>query len=293
MVQLFDHSHFGSWKDSGQLYWKLDKGIQFNIATLLGMLEDRRFSHKDVSTRERLQELYIRYQRGLMSYQAIVLPELKLFVAQRSLSVGVDQKDDPESLRTILEHADDKATFDRFTDLLPELHLQIYTHYFNSFAETRAYIVSQPPITGVSQGIRKESLPVFYRCCTFNIDVGNSFLSLERMSHSDHTHRLLQRTTTEQMGWIRNVNLNIDIASTCVDLRIDLDDKLAPVKKCHITFMRSVPLTPKAVAQLSLELGEMVQIIATREGDAKLQKGDVKELRDKVRSISFNRGNHV
>lgn len=164
MVQLTDYSQFRQNEDSLDLYWKLDNGVQYDKDALLDILEDQNFPHENSTSRARLQELYTRCQRKLMSYEELDLPKLRLRIAQRGLSFPA-KKDTLSSLKAMLEHVDEKATFHHFCELQPELRLQVYTHHFKSFAGTSAKIVSQPPITGVSRQIREESLPAFYGCC--------------------------------------------------------------------------------------------------------------------------------
>jgi hypothetical protein len=286
MVQLARHhaSDPVLLSEKEQLYWKLDDGIQYGSSTLLRVLEERKFALKVTTPRERIKELYVRSQRGLPSYEMLNLLELKTLVGQRGLSIPAGQRDTPWSYRTLLERADDNATF-RFTDLLPELRLQIYTHYFDSFAATGADIISQPPITGVSQSIRNESLPHFYGYCLFKADISASPSALQ---YSPRTDRLLKRTPTEEFGWIRNITVNLSVAGHDMDLIIDICNKSTPVMFFHRPSLRrsqTAPLTQECLNSLSSELDAFVRAMAAREGESKLQASDLDQLYGKVNSI--------
>lgn len=133
MVQLTHHYRLGSCADNAKhFYWKLDDGSHYDSATLLQMLKERKFPIKDITPRERVKELYTRSQRGLVSYEMLNMTELKSLVGQRGLAAPAGKCDGPWSFRAILERADDNVTFIRFTDLPPELRLQIYARHFNS-----------------------------------------------------------------------------------------------------------------------------------------------------------------
>jgi hypothetical protein len=284
MVQLTDYSQFGQNEDSLDLYWKLDNGVQYDKDALLDILEDQNFPHENSTSRARLQELYTRCQRKLMSYEDLDLPKLKICIARRGLSFP-PEKDTLSSLKAMLEHVDEKATFHRFCDLPSELRLQIYTHHFKSFAGTSAKIVSQPPITGVSRQIREESLPVFYGCCNFEVSI-TSFEDLSgHLLHSGRPSRLLQRTTSEQFGWIRNINVDFNISASRVWLELDLCNKRNPVKISRTSSVYFRVFTPECVNDLTSELDSLVRAIAAPQRASKLQKSDLDQLRGKARAI--------
>lgn len=286
MVQLTDYSQFEQNGDSLDLYWKLDNGVQYDRDGLLDILEDQNFPHENSTSRARLQELYTRCQRKFMSYELLDLPKLQLCIAQRGLSFPA-KKDTLASLKAMLEHVDEKATFLRFLDLQPELRLQIYNHHFNSFAGTPANVISQPPITGVSRQVREESLPAFYGCFIFEVIMTSSEYSSGPLSYSGRTIRLLQRTTAEQFGWIRRINVEFIMSPWSDSLRLEIDicNKRTPVKVSCSSSMYPLAFTPECEYDLTSELGEVIRAIAARQKASKLRKDDLDHLREKTWSI--------
>ena len=84
MVQFTDHSLFGgnnAHADRLDPYWKLDNGDQYDKQTLLGILECKNYSYASNTSQARIQELYARCQRGLLSYRGMKAPELRLYIA--------------------------------------------------------------------------------------------------------------------------------------------------------------------------------------------------------------------
>lgn len=285
MVQITHHYRFGCSEDNARhFYWKLDDGSRYDSATLLQMLKERKFPIKNITPRERVKELYTRSQRGLVSYEMLKLAELKSLVGQRGLAAPAGKWDGPWSFRTILERADDNVTFNRFTDLPPELRLQIYAHHFNSFDERDANIICQPPITAVSKSVREDSLPVFHSCCVPKADISVFPTALH---HSVRTNRLLERTSPEQFGWIRKIEVNLQVARHCISLLIDICNKCTPVKVIYYPDRPEflTPLTQECLDCLTSDLNALVRVMGAREGNSKLQASDLTHLHEKVDSI--------
>ncbi|KAK4610446.1 hypothetical protein CLAFUW4_13729 [Fulvia fulva] len=110
---------------------------------------------------------------------------------------------------------DDNRTFHGFAKLPPELRVHIYTWLFLSYGEETGglELPVQPPITRVSRLLRKESLPVFYQTCTFQL----------RLEHYDTPYihgefcRVPQKAidyfTSLQphyLGWIRRLHCAVE-----------------------------------------------------------------------------------
>jgi DNA-directed RNA polymerase specialized sigma24 family protein len=136
MVQL--HT-FSDWDEAGPgNYWKLDSANQCQKRGLRQKLEENGHSafKSGCGTTARLRALYIRRQRGL----------LRRYANLRGILV------DPDATATIvkaqLEKADNEATFDRFTELPPEIRQIIFQYYYESLPSIkRASRKYQPPIT--------------------------------------------------------------------------------------------------------------------------------------------------
>ena len=115
------------------------------------------------NTKSRLIELFIRCQRGLLSYVRLQLRELQKFTAQRGIPVTIKAAlNSIKALKGLLEKSNDDATFRRFFELPPELRQIVCLYYFDRLGE--AHNKHQPPLTLVLRSVRKESLPVSYEC---------------------------------------------------------------------------------------------------------------------------------
>jgi hypothetical protein len=109
--------------------------------------------------------------------------------------------------------------------------------------------------------------------------------------YSPQTNRLLERTTTEHFGWIRNINVNLQVAGYAIELSIDICNKSSPVKMIHHPGRGGNSVfTQDLLDHLSSELNAVVRIIAARDGDSKFQKADLDELRKKMQSVVYQHG---
>ncbi|GAB7330206.1 hypothetical protein MBLNU13_g01868t2 [Cladosporium sp. NU13] len=88
-------------------------------------------------TAARLMAFYIRRQRGLLSFKCLPLQELRHFATLRGIQVG------PDATATIvkaqLEKADNEATFDRITELPPEIRQSTPTHLLARIKSLKLY----------------------------------------------------------------------------------------------------------------------------------------------------------
>ena len=281
-------------------YWKLDSGTRTTKNTKDQILEVLTPNDQYLKSRSiaRIRELYVRHQRGLISYEKVTVRELRSFAMQRGLTSTSTAKPTKAILKAQLEQADDDATFDRFSDLPPELRQQIYKQYFASFNNSprgASEPGGQPPITLVSKQIRLEALPLFYSCYRFRFSpIGRStanlwynklfvrstlvdnfarirFLELSRFRYEHHYHTLL---------WISiSISLNEDECSTKISEAI-----------CLRGFENMKAAVDRVNGLLMLEPHSFVRSIAAREGWRKLQKNDLpvlhKLLKDAVQRAS-------
>jgi hypothetical protein len=69
-------------------YWKLDSGKGRTRKTKEGLVYILRLDdeHSEIKTLKSLRELYVRHQRGLLSYERFTARELNSFLVQRGLS---------------------------------------------------------------------------------------------------------------------------------------------------------------------------------------------------------------
>lgn len=136
----------------------------------------------------------------------------------------------------------------------------------------------------MNKSIRKDSLPVFYRCCVFKADI---FVFPTALHHSVRTDRLLQCTSPEQFGWIRKIEVNLRVARHCISLLIDVCNRRTPVKVIYYPDRPDIltPLTQECLDCLTSDLNALVRVMGAREGNSKLEASDLTQLREKLYSI--------
>lgn len=200
MVQLHD---FQRYRNEQRHYWKIDSGLHKKTKGLLNYLQSKHYTCKSRGL-VRLRELYVCCQRGLLSYEGLSVAELKLFISRRGLPTIIDQKPTKSMLKAHLEQADDEATFDRFSELPPEIRHQIFTHYFHSFNRLTigcTAAVPQPPITYASRQVRDEALPLFYSNACF-------YLPFWTCSPELQSERFVHTTLTQYFARAQFLKLN-------------------------------------------------------------------------------------
>jgi hypothetical protein len=128
MVQFHEDVTTGS-----NTYWKLDFGVALPARRLRPRISNMDLTTLRKTTTSRLRELYIWLQRGLICYEGLSIRELRHFAAQPGLAVSTEATFNSfKALKVLLEKADDDATFERFSDLSPELRQIVFLHYFDS-----------------------------------------------------------------------------------------------------------------------------------------------------------------
>jgi hypothetical protein len=162
-------------------YWKLERHWARSVKTLTAQLQQRNYKVLKLANKDRLVQMLSRHDRGLLSYDGCRVEELRMFCTQRGLSPSAMQRPNKAQLVKMLEQADDKAAFPHFMDLPAELRVHIYILYFGSLPELAQ--PAQPPISKASRITRTESLPIFYKKCSF-------VLEMPPVDHSDMFPRL-------------------------------------------------------------------------------------------------------
>lgn len=243
MVQLRNFRamkpHEDVWKHPND-YWKLDTGGDQILEDLRDFLATKKFSCKNTRALNRFLQLYVRCQRGLPSYEGLLAPELEHFLLQRGLTPAAGKNIKAYQLKMQLEEADEEATFDRFSDLPPELRQNVYEMYFASFDNSSLPINCQPPITLASRMTRGESLPSFYSRCEFALGFQLNFLDFLPSSYNDHngcffrqTRQFLQKVTAQDLSRIKFFQIRFnksDLSSPRYGITFDLSDDVHPDK---------------------------------------------------------------
>ena len=81
-------------------YWQLDSGNRIRRKNELLRLLAKTSTSVNGKNMTRLRELYIRQQRGLLSYEGLSARELRSFVTQRGLSLQANPKISLAMLKT-------------------------------------------------------------------------------------------------------------------------------------------------------------------------------------------------
>jgi hypothetical protein len=304
MVQFYNKHKEGVQANN---YWKLHRDEWHLVNDILAEMKKKNFTVLKRTTTPHIKALYVRYQRGLLSYEGLSIDELKCYAAQRSLPPITGRKRITiPVVKAQLERADEECTFARFTDLPPEIRSIVYTHYFKSFHHdegddnicshhhesngTRspfACLKSQPPITFACREIRLEALPLFYECCEFCITTTNSILNLNGpFAYGRTTADFMQSMSASDIGRLRV--LCVDISEFDVVIALDLNNKKKPlqVEMCP-GYSREEQLHQTLQHSKERMLSDLHTIaidIAARDGPLKLREADLKRLYDTARS---------
>jgi len=271
-------------------YWKLDSGNRIRKKNeLLGLLTQTSASINGKNM-TRLRELYVRQQRGLLSYEGLGARELISFVIQRKLSLQANPKPSLAILKTQLEQADEAATFDRFSDLPPELRQQIFMQYFDSFDESQGDEEEpggQPPITLVSRQTRLEALPIYYSRFNF------TFCAAWCYHESTFINKPFIRNTDDdnfaRIWFLKLFGFLYHDGATDLEMSISisLDDGECPTKisniVCYSGRERMQAVVNRVEGLLMLEPHTLIRSIVAREGWQKLQKDDMWTLLNTLR----------
>lgn len=142
----------------------------------------------------------------------------------KSRRLDVPQKPTVAEMVTLLEEADGSATF-RLLDLPAEIREMIFIKHHESL-RTLPQAVCQPPLSRVSQQLRREALPLFYSHCTFD------FITHDVWTEHEHRDAIIGCLPTEPLADTDASNI-ARITRFWASLSgrawvVDLDDKETP-----------------------------------------------------------------
>jgi hypothetical protein len=297
MVQFAEYRYSRSPVD----YWMLDGPDLYTTKTLRGKLQAKNFTVLRSNTTGRLRTHHVRCQRGLLSYEGLPLCELQLYAAQRGLPPPLGEKATVKILKAQLEQADDNNTFERFSDLPPELRQMIYTHYFKSCNESHSRLCDkyQPPLTLASRNVRREALPLFYECSQFGLNAyainESAFKPItndQRLTDvlSPFSAALMKGMSAVNLAYIRSLHINF--LDCEMHLKLDTCDQKDPITigtpyRVNLkTDSRSDPALRERKECTLSDLRTIAKEIAAREGPLKLRESDLERLYETVR-IAF------
>lgn len=217
--------------------------------------------------------------------------ELRFYAAQRGLTVAPTAT--PNSVKAQLEQADENATFDRFTDLPPEIRQLVFQHYMDStLANRKPKSIYQPPLTMTSRMIRRETLPLFYDCWEPELSSIASEISMTapyKFRPSAKTAQFLQSTPTNHLARLKSFILTFSDLQFRV--AIDLRDQ-DPVRMLEI-FREGYwrwelgrdEANQARHQDLLAALRALALSMAARPGPLRFRMGDVEDMGETMRRI--------
>ncbi|KAK4903548.1 hypothetical protein LTR49_026832 [Elasticomyces elasticus] len=148
-------------------YWRRDNTRSKNMTTKdLSLLADNAGYPINGQTPKYAILSYVdRIHRGLLCYHVCTNTELQKFAEERDLAV-TSEAFRRSSYISALDEADREPRFERLFDLPAELRKMVYKHYMADFPK-KLYCPTQPPLSRVSQQLRREVLSVFCDRTTF------------------------------------------------------------------------------------------------------------------------------
>lgn len=144
-------------------YWMLGTTLRQTAHGMRQTLEEGGYKSRKNASKAVLASSLGRLERGLLCYEKCNVDQLPSFCESRGL---MSKAMTVLGLARRLEKADDDSTFPRFLELPPEIRNLIYECHFAAY-EAINHKHYQPPITLASRQMRGESLPLFYKCATF------------------------------------------------------------------------------------------------------------------------------
>jgi hypothetical protein len=289
MVQLFD-DHVWSSPRSNE-YWKLDSGNRLRSYRLREELRDGNYSVLKSVNNTRLRALYIRCQRGLLSFEGMPSHELRLHAARRGLTVAPNAT--LTSIKAQLEQADDDATFDRFTDLPPEIRQIIFQYYMDdTLARRKPKSIYQPPLTMTSRMIRRETLPMFFDC--WDTELSSLFtesptLTPYKFRPSATTAQFLQSTPIHHLARLKSFILTFNDLKFRVAINLRNQDPIGKLEIFRMSYWEW-ELLENAVSQARVQrlltaLRTLALSMAARPGPLRFRLSDVDDIGETMRRI--------
>jgi len=271
-------------------YWKLETVAYLKDAPLDREILRLKLFRNPKLSKSRKIELCARAQRGSLPYDIYNLLELKDFARNRKIPSSHGRLSVPLLTRQ-LERADDDATFPRFSELPPELRQAVFEHYFASIAKERMNLVfKQPPATMASRLFRNEALPLFYRMCTFEVEIrtcraipqrGYDVYKRPACVLDRGSHDFIEHVSEEKFRLIRRLAITVQLFSFKQYVRMILDlegEGSARVEK----FESDRPGDEVVPKNLVKELDSVVKYVARRPEVQKLKKVDVENVLEAV-----------
>jgi hypothetical protein len=224
-------------------------------------------------------------ERGLPLYQPHKLSELRKIAHERGLNISEEEESNEKILRAKLEYDDRRfvPTFDRFTELPPELRVRIYRHYFE-WLYTLPSKFNQLPICRASRLLRQESLPLFFGHYRFQIDLrglyypsGND-VSLSQCNLRQGTRLAAHCLSQELFARINHLQI------VCEDVVWRADILAGTLELSRVGQYRTLA----ACGQATDQLRSVIDSISARKGGYKSRNEDILKRPAALKRVSLS-----
>lgn len=148
-------------------YWKLPH-YDMTAKAMKAELDKRNFRTSSCMEKWRLREHLRRSDMGVPSYAFDSCEDLRGLIVARNIDVEDMARFRGGTVSDLISILDE-GSFHDFIRLPPELRNRIYEMYFAEFNHKPLYAPSQPPLTKTNSLVRRETLPMFYDRCTFEL----------------------------------------------------------------------------------------------------------------------------
>jgi len=206
-------------------YWKLRLPRVFSVQEMRDWLESHNYHVGSIVEKYRLRNYLRRANMGLMSYHKCSNDELRRLIAARKIDVSEltegGRKGQRGDLLEALDKDDMSPKFRRFIGLPAELRNAVYKYCFAEF-EMPIYAPSQPPISMTSSLIRRETLPVFFNTCRFDIRMSCVYEhSRAKLTMGSKLLLFVHSTLPQHLATVRHLRLTVNRIS--YDTHTDID----------------------------------------------------------------------
>lgn len=223
------------------------------------------------------------------------IAELRKFILLRRLGPppkGASKR----TLISLLWDADDNPSFDRFTQLPPELRVRIYELMFQGShvhgldedlypSHFNYALHSQPAITKTNRLLRKEALPVFYDTADAHVFApsvhmklpGSVLLDAPVSVVANFRKIKMHASNLEKHGPAMNGDWKIELAGKGKEAQVEYVPKYDDEVEDAGYRM-----------QVEAEIRQILQKMEAREGTVKLSRADVAELHRVVKTANAN-----
>ncbi|KAK1825556.1 hypothetical protein LTR12_000358 [Friedmanniomyces endolithicus] len=272
-------------------YWKIRASSGLTVKDTKAVLEERGYHVGGIKDQGYLHYCNVRCNLGLPSYHKVDIHELRQRIKKRKIDTTAffdkSSSGNRRELLAALDHADSNPRFERFLRLAQELRNKIYENYYDELA-TPIYAPSQPPLSRVCAQLRRESLPMFYATCEFEV----RFERLPRPSTAkrfvmcDRMLLFLHSTEPKYLTSVRSLYVVVDESPKDVNEGLGEDGDHAVEMLGYLTVsQRATPLENVAKSKAGAAVRELVATISARPAKNKLRKNDFFELRKAVELV--------